>query len=422
MVLSRALSPEDLGAYFIAFSLVSSISLIAVFGLNTSVVKFVASATAHAEFGRAKDAVRLSVALAALFAGILCLVFYFGGGYWLTTNLFHSHALIGMTGLISIWIFLAVMQIVSAESFRGFHQVGSAALINSSNSLALVGLIGLCSVLFTRISLQNVFMLTVGVLGVIVALSQGALWRKVAKLSKEGSLPIGELLRTAAPNGVTNAIYFMLSQFDLWIVGAFKSGSDVAVYGAAAKLVKLVGMPLMIVSLVAPPLVARMHASGQLKELEKVLRSFATIAGWPALLALGVFAFFGKHVLGIVYGGYYSQGAVILLILSLGQIVNVCSGSCGILLAMTGNHRILMFITLFCGALVLFGGLMLVKKHGMEAVAAVSATGLVLQNALMLVAAKRATGVWSHMRFFVHPCSVFSSLKIANETHVIREE
>ncbi len=109
----------------------------------------------------------------------------------------------------------------------------------------------------------------------------------------------------------------------------------------------------------------------------------------------------GKLILGTVYGSYYGAGATILALLSAGQLVNVWSGSCGLTLIMSGHQSTMMKITVVCGLLNAAGALWLVRGYGGIGIAAATASATILQNLLMLMFAKKKTGVWTHARFSV---------------------
>jgi O-antigen/teichoic acid export membrane protein len=93
----------------------------------------------------------------------------------------------------------------------------------------------------------------------------------------------------------------------------------------------------------------------------------------------------------------------VLLLLSIGQIVSVWVGSCAITLAMTGHQSLLMVITLTCGVATVVAGLALVEGYGSEGVAVAAAGGLALQNLLLWLAARYATGIWTHLGFAALP-------------------
>jgi O-antigen/teichoic acid export membrane protein len=106
----------------------------------------------------------------------------------------------------------------------------------------------------------------------------------------------------------------------------------------------------------------------------------------------------GKPLLGIIYGDFYREGAIVLALLSLGQIVNVWAGSCGLTLMMTGHQRTMMGITVACGFFVVAGAIWLVEGYGAAGVAAAAALAMILQNITMVLFAKQNTVVWTYAR------------------------
>jgi len=249
-------------------------------------------------------------------------------------------------------------------------------------------------------NLDQIIILTLGAGLSSVFISSATLWGKLNKLpSIANEITLKAVMSISWPLWITNLTLFILIQADLWILGIFRSPDEVALYGAAARVVALVTMPLMIVNAVVPPLISEMYAQGKKKELEVALRKVATLSGIPSLLALGLFMFFGDSILGLFFGDYYKSGFLVLLILSLGHLVNVWVGSCGLVLMLTGNQSMMMMITLFCGVITVFGAYFLVFDYGVLGVAAAAAFGMILQNILMLVYVQRKVGIWTSIVF-----------------------
>jgi len=92
----------------------------------------------------------------------------------------------------------------------------------------------------------------------------------------------------------------VLLSADVLILARLGSPGEVALYGFVSKLVTFVVMPLLIVNLVLPPIVAEMYAQGRTGRLERTLRTFSTLAGVPSLLVLIVFMLLGGPILGLV--------------------------------------------------------------------------------------------------------------------------
>ncbi|QIN77691.1 oligosaccharide flippase family protein [Rubrobacter marinus] len=262
-LLARLLAPQDLGAYFLAFSVVTLGAIAGSLGLNQAAVRFVAESMGLDQPGRARRAVTTAVAVGgtgALGVGLL----YLPLGYYLSANFFRAPALAAVTGLVAGWMAIMALQSLLAEVFRGFHDIRLATLFGGLlTAIAFTGSLGLLWWIEGRTTLAVVLILAIGSGATSALIAGWVLRRKVAALPREraeGGVGLGQMLRVAGPLLVTNLTLFTLTQADLWILGAFRSQEEVAVYGAAARLVVLVAVPIFVVNAVLPPMIAEMHA------------------------------------------------------------------------------------------------------------------------------------------------------------------
>jgi O-antigen/teichoic acid export membrane protein len=182
-------------------------------------------------------------------------------------------------------------------------------------------------------------------------------------------------------------------------MGYFLSQENVAIYGAAIRLTNLIATPLLVVNSVVPPFIAEQHCKGDKKELEFILRATATVAGFASLVILVIFGFFGKNILALTFGEFYTHGTNILRVLGIGHLFNVLSGSCGLTLMLTGNQREMLCIALSWAFFSIIGGIWAVNSYGMIGVATTFALANVLQNITMLVCVKKRVGVWTSASF-----------------------
>jgi len=209
-----------------------------------------------------------------------------------------------------------------------------------------------------------------------------------------------EVLSISLPLLIITLVMMIRTSGDIWTLGVFLPQQEVALYGAASRLVNMVTMPMVIVTAVAPPLIAEMYYQGRRGDLERVLRSMATRRGIPAWLASMGCIFFAGPILGLVYGrDFYREGAMVLTVLSIGLFASVCAGSCGIVLSYTGHQNTLMMITIVTSAATFIAMLVTVKPYGITGVAMSRMVGQVLQNVIVLLVVKRKTGMWTHIGF-----------------------
>jgi len=415
-LLARLLTPQALGTYFLAYSILNVGTSLAALGLTGTVVRLVAQNMGLNLFGRVRRVISVVVGvgtLGALGLGIAYLLF----GDDLARIVFSAPALAAITGLVAGWIMVVTLQGVLGETFRGFHDVRLATILGGQTTGAATGL---ATVALLTASLFLVWMAngqaTVATV-VLLAICSGAvntlvagwlLHRKVTNLppptTDEGGEPdpkkvLREVLSISLPLLVVTLVMMVRTNGDVWILGAFLPQEQLALYGAANRLVNMVTMPMVIVTAVAPPLIAEMYSQGRREDLERALRSLATLTGIPAWLASVGCIFFAGPILSLVYGNYYREGAAVLALLSVGLLASVCFGACGITLAYTGHQKTLMVITIISSAATFIAMFAAVKPYGIAGVAVAKTAGQVLQNGIVLLVVKQKTGMWTHVGF-----------------------
>jgi len=301
-------------------------------------------------------------------------------------------------GAVSAWLGFKSFEVLTSETFRGFKDIRRAAIFGG----AISGLLNLAVLLVlwaASVETGLTLVLRLFALATAVSLLAGllALRRKLRPLERGGTVTADEVVPIALPLWINSLVTMVHMRSDIWILGAFIPDDQLATYFGAASAVALVSQSLILVNLVVPPYIADLFARGEHERLERILRATATLAGLPAFVVLLAFVFFGEPILSWIYGEPYGAGATVLALLSVGKMVNVLTGSCGVTMAMTGHQKILMRITLITAALTIGGNLLVVQRHGALGVAAVVCAGTIFQNLAMWIATRRVTGMWTHM-------------------------
>lgn len=397
-LLARLLTQEAMGNFGLAFSFVVVGAMAAQFGLHQAVVRLVAESLGRNRPGRARGVIR--TAFRFCLAGNLALAAFLllGGGTWLAVTIWDAPLLAASMTALVIWVVLWSFQVLVSETFRGFQDLRSATVYGGVITWTLIaGMLSLVWFSGTTVSFERVILIIALATAASLALGLARLRRSVRELPAGESIPAIEVAAISIPMWVTGLTSFALIQSDLWILGAFVPKEQVAIYFGAVQLVNLVSMSLMLVNLVVPPFIANLYARDEKERLQRILRTTATVAGVPALLALLAFVFAGGPILGQVYGPAFRDGATVLALLSLGRLVNVLTGSCGVTMNMTGHQNVLMTITIVTSLLTVGGGLLVVRPFGMTGVAMVVATGTIVQNLAMWIATRVYTGLWTHV-------------------------
>ena len=404
-ILARVMAHSQLGAYFLVFSLVMIGSTIGQMGLDRTVVRLVAAARATGDGARARRTVRLVFLLGLGASSLVAVALVLGLGDFIAVHIYHSQAVAGVIGLAALWVLVKALLALTAETFRGFKRFWPATFYNglAVDSLLVLSF-GALWAAGARPTLDEAVGITVAATALALVAGVVMLRRSVTSLSGGGDVEPREVIGISLPLLATSVASFAVGTgVDLWVVGHFRPESDVALYGAAYRLVFFVATGFIIVSQVVPPIIAELHAKGQRRELEQALRSVSTLAGIPAVIVLVTFLLAGPFVMEVVYGPFFRQGATVLAILSIARLVAVCTGSSGATLMMTGHQRTMMTITVATGVVSLTAEILLAPSYGITGVAAATCAAQILQNALQLTFARLRVGIWTHARFSIEP-------------------
>lgn len=408
VVLARVLTPEGFGSYFLFFSVVTIAAVVAQLGLGQAAVRLIAESMAAGQSDRAGSAVRLVLIWGLAGATLTIVIIESGVGRWIATDMVRSPMLARVMWISAPFIVLAAVQGLLVEIMRGYHRIGLATIFGEFGTSAIAALLFIAVwAASVPVDLDTILYLSLVAAVVGVALAGVTVFRQTPyRDSRLGhvSAPLGlhRVYEIAFPLYVVNLTAFIPSQLDIWVIGAFRPATEVAQYAAAFRLAVLILVPLRIVSAVMAPTIARMHAQGKLPEIETALRGGATAASTLTLAALVVFLVAGDKVLALIYGGYYREAWLVLVILASANAVNVLAGSCVMVLSMTGYQKQLMHITLVTGLIGLIVSLVLIQFIGATGVALGTAAGVVGRNLAALYIVERKL----HVRTFIQPSTI----------------
>ncbi|MEO7837190.1 MAG: polysaccharide biosynthesis C-terminal domain-containing protein, partial [Acidimicrobiales bacterium] len=138
----------------------------------------------------------------------------------------------------------------------------------------------------------------------------------------------------------------------------------------------------------AGPQMSHLHWAGRREELNALVLNAVRWVFFPSLAVTIALAAFGRTILG-VFGAEFRAGWAALVVYSIGQLVSVSAGPVGILLNMTGQHRITAAVNATCAALTFIGYLILIPWHGMIGAALAVAVGVGVKNIWLTIVAER---------------------------------
>lgn len=184
---------------------------------------------------------------------------------------------------------------------------------------------------------------------------------------------------TAWPIWLVAVLSALVQNVDVLLVGTFVSMTESAQYFAAVRTVGLIGLMHVAATLMLGPVISRLLYSGQVDELQKILRIVMSAVLAATIGVTILIVVLGESLLGL-FGEQFRSGYATLLILTVGFACNALCGSVGYVLMLSGNEKVflkILAISFGCGLVVQLSS---IAHFGSLGVAAGSTFSLVVSG------------------------------------------
>ena len=396
LVVTRLTGVEGWGQFSICFSVSLLLGTIAKLGMDTSMLRFTASAMATRQFSRWGSAFQKALVICLVLSVALAFGLFFGAP-WLASAVFHKPTLYGYLQLSALWLPPWVLLFLLSEVLRGF---GRPILF-----LFLQGVLPFLFAIGTMLPFLLDTTLFVGVDGPILGYLGGlmlagtsaaglVLW--LAKVHKPGirnSFALKRLTNLAFPIFATSLFQIVLGWADTLLLGIWQPVEDVGIYTTALRLSNLVLMPLLALGGMAAPVIAGCFAVKDNAGMQIALKGSSKAilrVTIPLYLALALGAPF---VLSIFSEGMVA-GAGVLVLLATGQLFNAFCGANDVVLQMTGGERFHRNIVGMAMVTNLVLNCLLIPPFGIMGAAIANVVANALWNVLALRRIKQQFGLW----------------------------
>lgn len=394
LVLTRSLGAAEYGVYAYVLAWVNFLCIPALTGLDQVLVRQVAAAQVGSEWGAVRGLIRwsnkivLSLSLAiALLAGVIA---------W---------ALARHVNSAQFWAFLIALVLLPLltltrlrqSAMQGLQHVVAGQLPESLVqpaifiSLMLVsrGLFGV--VLHARTAAGLNALATGAAFLVGAALLHLSLPQR-AQLATPVYRP-SEWMSSALRLLLVNGIVVINTQAPILLLGAMKGAETAGLYAIATRVADLLAFGLLSVNLALAPAAARLWAQRDIQRLQELVTKTVRVAFIFTVPVAAVLIIFGEKFLSI-FGPTFTKAQPALIILVIGQTVNIGMGSVGLLLIMTGHERDVAMALGISSILNLTLNLILIPSLSLVGTALAVTISIIVWNIVLTV--------WVYRRLAIH--------------------
>lgn len=390
-LLTRLLSMEDYGIYAWCITWMNVLALFSTFGFDQFVVREVAASISRKEEGFV-NVLRSGVSKNVMLFSAVILLIAFVTGYFVIDARQNLIAFIVAVITVPVIALLTVSQ----SFFRGMKKV----FLSTFPDLIIRPVLFLVIIFAVIVTNKNALSPALLLASNLFAFTAAYLFTQISLTKFLPGIPAGNNFKKVR---AFSGIYFLAlsgaalinNKMDILMLGFLRPElKDVGIYHVAGNLSTLLSFFLLAANTGLAPVISDLYTRQDSARLQKIISKTAQIILLLTVPVFLIFIFFGQFILSL-FGPEYQQGYFVLVILSVGQLINVACGSVGYILSMTGNEK-LVAVCMWSGALFNIAlNLILIPKYGIEGAAIATMAGTIIWNVAMAWLCVRKTGIHS---------------------------
>lgn len=389
LVIARSLSIEESGSFFLVFSLLTVSAPICLLGTQTASVRFIGIYHSKGDFEVLSKLSAWGGGLGLTVSSFLAAVIWFNSDF-IANVVFSDPSLAGVLRIGALGV------VGSSIGFLVGHQLQAVKITYKAITVLSIGVPLLVSAFVTILNIYSAEKaLVVLVLSYSVVCLWGCFfWRRFLGRSPCLDFSVSNIkgFLSSCPHLWVTAV---MAAFTVWssqlIAGALLSLEDVALLAVSQRTANLVSFILIAVNFVMAPQFAVLFERHDIIGLEQLAKFSVKLTLAVSLPVVFLIMLFPDYILA-VFGPVYTGGALLLVVMAIGQFVNVATGSVGYLLTMTGHERDMRNVVIISGALSCLLPFALIPKFGVLGAAYATAIALSVQNLLAVYIVRKRLG------------------------------
>jgi O-antigen/teichoic acid export membrane protein len=367
IVIARHFGPEVYGSLSLAIGILGIFTFLAVFGLDEGLLRFIPF------YRQRKQNKKILAIFHFSFKFVLCLSLLLGLIMFLISKFiaekfFHSSSLTLFFQMFSLLVPLCSLTRLYLSSLRAFEKIGWYSFLTNfiEGFFRLVFL-----VVFIFIGLGSFSVSFSYVLGTIILFVGSLLsFKSLANYSFKGPHLLkknkSELINYSWPMMFSFVIGTIFSWIDSFMIGYFKTASEVGLYNAAMPLAALlVFIPGLFLQLFSP-MINRLYSEKNIMLIKNLSQQ---IGKWIFVLNLPIFiilVLFPGVLLNFLFGSEYISASTSLIFLSIGEMFYAQFSLSANLLNMLKKSKLNLINVVVSSILNILLNLLFVPKYGIN--------------------------------------------------------
>lgn len=408
LVLAKYFGPKVLGQYSLVKTVISMVIIFSVFGLNNGLVKYISRYRATDQNINLNQTIKIAVAYAGLFSVIGAIVVFFMRGI-IAHKLFNEKELMKVFSYGAWLIIPLTFKRIFKGIFRGFKQlkyyIFSIEVIRRILFLLLL-------LLLIFINLQHSLYVIISLL-IVESLIIFSLYKRTNKLGinlkeilfasvgKNYSQIRNEVFSYSFTLLFINFMNVILDRIDKLMLGIYKSSELVGIYRVASLIIILITFLHSSARMIFSPIVSELYSKDQLNLLEDM---YSAITKWVIIFTFPIvinIILFPEVILNF-FGPEYLIGVNTLIVLAVGYFVRIGVGTCGIILSMSDNEKLVLINNFLLAIMNIILNIILIPRYGIFGAGLATAISFICVNIIKVFMVKYLLGIFPYKKNYLY--------------------
>jgi O-antigen/teichoic acid export membrane protein len=386
VVLARSLGPTGYGLYGTAVAVVTLFAVPAQLGLPLLATREVSAARVR---GRPGEAAALGWCFTATVAALSVALAF---GLWLAAGILPLAAALAPVLAVAAWLLPPLaLSALAAGLLRGQERVLASQMLDVLvRPIAFAALLLLWS---RPLAAPEAIAAQAVAAGAIALVGLAFFFRRLPGRFGDAPLRWRVWIGAALPMTLLELLRVVDGSYPVLVAGSLASLSDAGLLRVAMASALVVTAPISLQNIIVGPFLAGAHAAGETRRLARIIAGstvFMTAAVATATLAIAVA---GRWLLPLAFGDGFSGAYWPLLLLCLNQLLTAAFGNGAMLLAMTGQERVVVRALAISVVVAVPAALLLTPLLGILGTAASTLVATMLRGVMLNRVAVRTLGI-----------------------------
>ncbi|BBO68080.1 polysaccharide biosynthesis protein [Desulfosarcina alkanivorans] len=338
IIIVRSFGADIYGTYILSMTILEVTRMMALIGMENSVVKFVAEFKALDDIPRLKGFIYSSMGISFIFSILLSLSLFLFSSL-IVEKVFPIGGNVVMIKIMAASIPVSVVGRLCLSSLQGMkhvkYKIFVFKILIPTARLAMVIVTIHAGYLMAGIAWSYVLSEVAGLIYSIYVLVKNMpeIIQKTYTVFE-----VRKLVSFSTPMLFSGLFNTIIGKADVLLLAHYLPASMVGIYGLAQRLTPFIAFPLDSFNRIFAPIIADLFA--RRKNIELGIQ-FKMVTKWILTASLPIFClltYFSKEILAIM-GPNFIFGSQAMIILCVSQLANSATGSVGYMLVMTGRPK-----------------------------------------------------------------------------------